>query len=251
MQIISFICRKGGTGKTSSTAAIGAGLYNAGKSVLYVDLDPQGNLTAQLTQTQPERTIYEIFSGSVNPNRILYPLGNGAILPSNASLADKTISLSKSATTRLKTAIETIRAGNQFNVCLIDCPPNLGNLTVAALCVSDYAIIPAKADLFSLKAIHETADTIRTVKETANPALQTMGILITQYNGRTTANQMMLEQISEHAKALNIPILHPPIRRAIAVEETQITGGTVYDSKNSAAEDYKKVTEHIAKELNL
>lgn len=246
MKTICIVNQKGGVGKTASTAAIGAGLHRAGQRVLYIDLDPQRNLSLQLGAAQGV-TVYDILTGKGKATTAAQDTAQGAIIPSDGRLSEKGMLTGRGAEYRLKDALEPVKKG--FDVCLIDCPPSLGALTVAALTAADGVIIPCKADRFSMDALHEITGTIEVIRDSTNKGLKVYGVLITQYNPRTTVNRLILDEIKEQAEAQGMKVYDPPIRRAIAVEETQITGGTVYDTRNGAAEDYQRITDTLLKQM--
>ena len=246
MITICIVNQKGGVGKTASAAAIGAGLHRAGQRVLYIDLDPQSNLSLQLNASQGA-TVYDVLTGSATAAAAIHSSSQGDIIPADRRLSSKGTLTGKGAEYRLKDALQPIQ--RSYTACLIDCPPSLGALTVAALTAADGVIIPCKADRFSLDALHEISGTLDAIRASSNQALKVYGVLITQYNGRTSAHRLLLDEIKELAAAHNMPVYEPPIRRAIAVEETQITGGTVYDTRNGAAEDYTQITGAVLKQI--
>lgn len=247
MKTISITNQKGGVGKTATMAAIGAGLCRSGRRVLYIDLDPQRNLSLQLGAIRAGATIYDLLTGTARTTDAIQDTPHGAIIAADARLSEKGILTHPGDLQRLKSILTQIQA--RFDVCLIDTPPTLGVLTVSALIAADGIIIPCKADRFSLDALHEIAGTVDAIRATANSGLTVYGVLITQYNGRTTANRLMLDELKAEAERQHMSVYAPPIRRSIAVEETQITGGTVYDSRNNAAADYAEIVKALLKQL--
>lgn len=246
MITLAFANQKGGVGKTASAAAVGTGLHRAGKRVLFVDLDPQANLSAQLGSEDGAATITDVLTGNAKIKSAIQDTATGALIAADGNLAQKGILTGRGAEYRLKGFLEPVK--RNYDVCIIDCPPQLGILTVSALTAADGVIIPCKADRFSLDALQAIADTIATIQENTNADLKVYGAIITMYNPRTTVNQVMLEELSEQAELLGISVYTPPIRRAIAIEETQL-GGSVFDTKNRAAEDYQKIVNTILKQI--
>ena len=246
MKTIAIAAQKGGVGKTASAAAIGAGLHRAGQRVLYIDLDPQANLSAQLGVDQSAATVTDVLTGKRKITDAIQDTAQGAIIPADGLLAGKDILTGRGAEYRLRDALEPVK--RKHDICLIDCPPSLGLLTIAALTAADGVIIPCKADRFSLDALQEISDTIAAVKERANKRLTVYGVLVTMFMPRSTVQRVMLEELTEQASRAGVTVYEPPIRRAVAVEETQL-GGTVYDTRNGAAEDYQQITSTILKQL--
>lgn len=245
MKVIAISAQKGGVGKTATAAAVGAALHNAGKRILYVDLDPQANLSAQLSPGSKTVTVVDVLAGAKITTAII-KTAQGSLIPSSNKFTEKDVLVGKGAVFALKAAIEPIK--KDFDVCLIDCPPNLGPLTLAAMTAADGVIIPSKADLFSTEALKEIHKTITTVKRKTNPALAVYGVLITMYSNRLTVCRVMKDELSELAGKLGIPVYDPPIRSAVAVVEAQL-GGSIFDTRNGAAEDYFKVCNTILKQI--
>lgn len=250
MPTIAIASLKGGTGKTATTAALGAGLTRRGYKILLVDLDPQGNLSAQLgaATDDPIPTISELLTRKARTQAAIQSTAQGDIIPSTAFLASKKILTGVGAEYRLKQALEPVK--RNYDAILIDCPPNLGLLTYAALTAADYILIPAKADRFSIDSMREIYDTIQEVQNLSNKALQPLGIVITQYNGRATVTKQMRDEMAERAEKIGLTVYDPPIRRCIAVEEAEITG-SIYDSKNNAREDYDRLLDQILATIDL
>lgn len=246
MTIIAVLNQKGGVGKTASVGALGAGLHRAGQRVLHIDLDPQRNLSLQMGATQGP-TIYDVLNGKGKVTTAIRSTTQGDIIPSDRRLSEKGMLTGKGAAYRLKDALEPVK--EDYDVCLVDCPPALGALTLAALTAADGVVIPCKPDRFSLDALHEITGTIEAVRDSTNKSLKVYGVLITQYISRTTAHRLMLEEIKEQAEAQGLKVFDTPIRRAIIVEEVQITGGTVYDTRNGAAEDYQRITDILLEQM--
>lgn len=247
MITLAIAAQKGGVGKTASALALGYLMNEAGQRILYVDLDPQANLTTQLLGRFPEgKALPEVLQGTALAVNVIQRTQQGDLLPSADRLAGKGILSGKGAAVALKGILEPLK--DMYDICLIDCPPSLGALTVAALTACDSVIIPAKADRFSMDAIMETLKTIKTVKENTNPDIRVMGVLITQYNGRACVNKLTLEQIQGLVKSQRITV-YPPIRRAVAVEEAQYTGNSIFATKNNAAADYRQVAETIMRQI--
>ena len=241
MIVIAVTAQKGGVGKTATTAAIGAGLHRAGKRVLSIDIDPQANLSAQLGAGQ-RVTIYDVLTDRASAESAAQETPQGAIIAADARLAERGILTGRGAEYRLRDALAPLKG--KFDFCLIDTPPTLGALTISAMTAADHLLLPAKADRFSVSALQEIADTIQTVRAQTNKRLTVAGVLVTMFARRTTVNRVMLDELREQAEQLGFRVLDPPIRRAVAVEEAQL-GGSVFDSRNGAAEDYQQIIDQI------
>lgn len=246
MKTIAFIAQKGGTGKTASTAAIGEGLRRLGKTVLFIDLDPQGNLSTQLEAATDAVTITDVLTGKRKLTAAIQTTAHGDIVAADSFLAGDDIFTGRRPEYRLRDALTPVKG--DYDVCLIDCPPSLSMLTISALTAADGAIIPCKADRFSLYALQEIDSTIQAVKGNLNKSLKIYGVLVTMFQSRATIHKIGLEELQEQAASMGISVYAPPIRAAVAVQEAQL-GGSVYDTRNNAADDYKAVTLAILKQL--
>ena len=187
--------KRGGTGKTTTTVNLGVGLANAGKKVLLVDADPQGDLTTSLGWTEPdnlsvslatqlERIIRDgpetIYDG------ILHHEEGVDLIPANIELSGVEVSLvnAMSREFTLRTYLNELK--HEYDYILIDCMPSLGMLTINALAASDSVIIPVQAHYLPLKGMTQLIKTIGKVQRQINPRLKIDGALLTfAYSGKT------------------------------------------------------------------
>ena len=140
---------------------------------------------------------------------------------------------------RLRETLEPILA--EYDYIIIDTPPALSVLTVNALTIANRVVIPAQADLFSLEAIKELADTIGVVKKYTNPALTVEGVLLTRYQPRSILTQELTDLIAETASTLKTKVFSTKIREAIAIKEAQAMHEDIfsYAPKSKVASDYR------------
>ena len=248
MPVIAVANQKGGVGKTATVGALGAGFHRAGKRVLYIDCDSQCNITMQLGLSKHEPvTLYDVLEAHRSPLDAIQSTEQGDIIPGSPQLAERDILTRRGAENSLQEAIAPVK--ESYDYILLDCPPALGSVTIAALMAADGVVIPCKADRFSMDALAEITGTIATVQEHQRPDLQIYGIIITMFDKRTSAHRLLLEEIQELADSLQIPVLTPPIRKAIAVEEVQL-GGSIFDSRSRAAEDYQRIIDQMLSSTN-
>lgn len=244
MKTIAILNQKGGTGKTTACLCLGAGLHREGLNVLHIDLDSQGSLSLILRAAKGLNIYDALIDGKPIARTIQNTAAQGALIAADSRLAERGLLTRKGDTSRLKTALEPLQG--LYDVALIDCPPALSPLSVSALIAADGVIVPARADRLSLNALHELHSTIKTV----NPALIVYGILVTQYDGRTTAARLILDEIKQQAAAMGMPVYNPPTRRAVVYEEVQITGGTIYDNpRSNAAQDYTAIVNQLLQQM--
>lgn len=235
MKTICIATQKGGTGKTTTALAIGCGLSEQGNKVLFIDLDPQCNLSFVLGGIS-ERNITNIFDF---PQTIKTAIRHTQAYDYISS--SQYLNASKVGKNDLKTALNYIVG--IYDYCIIDCAPRLDQLTITALTCADGVIVPVNADRFSYTALEDFYNTFQTVKESINNKLQIYGIVPTQYNNRATLSKQMLTAFQSFGAAHHIPVLNP-VRKSIAVQEAQaLQEASIYKyaAKSTAAADYNKV----------
>jgi chromosome partitioning protein len=253
-KVISIINHKGGVGKTTSTANIGAGLQCLGKKILLVDLDPQSNLTINfgLDPQEQEKNIYGALHGS-------YPLPiikceNGVDIVCSTldlSVAEMELNNEPGRESILRRLIEPVKS--QYDFILIDCPPSLGLLTLNALTASQSIIIPVELSNFALVGMTKLFEVIEKVRSRINPELTCRHILIT----RTDKRQAVHRELSEYlAKEFAGSIFKTEIRSNVKILESQIqrTDIFTFDDMSKAAVDYLKLCNeflYIYGQLNI
>lgn len=241
MQTIAVINQKGGVAKTTTASAVGAGLYRKGYSVLYIDLDSQGNLTTSTGATPTPPGTMELLQGAtVTPTRT----PQGDVIPASPALAiADTVITQIGKEYRLKEALSRLK----YDFAILDTPPALGILTVNALTAADAAVIPAKADIFSLQGIGQLSQTIAAVKQYTNPELRIAGIVLTMYNRRTVLNREVGEILKDAADQLGTTVFNAKIRPCNALAEAQARRRDIftYSPKSNAAADYEALVKEI------
>ena len=232
MEVIAITQQKGGTGKTTTAAAIGAGLLRQGKRVLFVDLDPQGNLSYILRGDAAVSNSLDILTGKITARKALQALppgdtGTAAIIPATPFLsgADATVA-GTGREYRLSEALKPING--LFDYCIIDTPPALGILTVNALTAANSAIIPCLADVFSIQATGQIAETIKGIRANCNPGLRIAGILLTRYTGRQNLTRDIAEILETAAANIGTRLFNTRIRESVSIREAQATGQDIF-----------------------
>lgn len=250
MRKIAIINQKGGVGKSTTAAAIGAGLAVKGYSVLYIDLDAQGNLSYTLGA---DAQGYNAMGVLINPETIeetIQHTAQGDILASSPALAGADAVITQTGKEyRLKEALEKVQG--RYDYCIIDTPPALGILTVNALTACHGAIVPAQADIFSLQGIIQLHGTFKTVQRYCNPALLLLGIVLTRYNNRAIISRDAAKLIKQSAEQLSTRLYDTRIRECTALKEAQATRQNIYSyaPKSNAAEDYSKLVEEVLQDV--
>ena len=182
MKIITVAIQKGGTGKTTTAAALAQAAAYKGRKVLAIDLDPQGNLSFALgAQTAAETgTAYNLLMGLPAAQLIQTTAQGLDIIPTDRDLA--AITSGTGSARRLRQALEPIK--DNYDLIIIDTPPTAGELQYNALMAADGLIIPLEADAFNLQSLYQMTDTARQIQQ-SNTGLQILGVVFTQYDGRS------------------------------------------------------------------
>lgn len=249
MKVITITNQKGGAGKTTTAAALGAGLSLKGFSVLLIDLDPQGNLSYTLGAKPDRPTILGVLTGEVHPRDAIQNTPSGDIIATSKALSGADAFIKDTGKEyRLREALELLKS--QYDYIVIDTPPALGILTINALTACDSVIIPAQADIYSLQGIEQLAETMQPVKKYCNPALHISGILLTRYNPRSVLSRDIAELAEQLAAKLDTVLFKTTIRENIAVKEAQISQKQLYKyaPRAKATEDYINFTNEFLKE---
>ena len=246
MKTIAIINQKGGVGKSTTALAIGAGLTLKGYSVLYTDLDAQGNLSSTLGANTQGYNAMGVLQRPETAKEEIQHTPQGDIIASSPALAGADAVITETGKEyRLKEALESLSGAYDF--CIIDTPPALGILTINALTACEGAIIPAQADIYSLQGISQLNSTIQTVKKYCNPALSIMGIVLTRYNGRSIIRREVAEMLERTAEQLHTKLYTSKIRECVSLIEAQATRQTIYNyaPKSNASKDYTALVAEI------
>lgn len=247
-RIIAIANQKGGVGKTTTSINLSACLAEAGKKVLVVDIDPQGNATSGLgvEKNELENTIYELFVGECELSDCLIEnvLDNLSVLPSNVNLSGAEIDLIgiEKREFLLKKYITPIR--DNYNFIIIDCPPSLNILTVNAMTTADTVLVPIQCEYYALEGLSQLIHTINLVKQRLNPELEMEGVVFTMYDARTNLSLEVVENVKKNLKQNVYKTIIP---RNIRLAEAPSHGLPInlYDSKSVGAENYRLLAQEV------
>ena len=246
MEIITIINQKGGVGKSTTALAIGAGLSLKGYSVLFIDLDAQGNLSYTLGADTKGYNAMGVLERPETAKEEIQHTPQGDIIASSPKLAGADKLLEETGKEyRLKEALESLQGA--YDYIIVDTPPALGILTINALTACTGAIIPAQADIYSLQGIAQLNSTIETVKKYCNPSLSIMGIVLTRFNGRSIIRREVAEMLERTAEQLHTKLYTSKIRECTALVEAQATKQNIYSyaPRSNATADYKALVDEI------
>lgn len=245
-KIIVFANQKGGVGKTTTTANVAAYIAEAGKKVLTIDFDPQGNLSSNVGADDEKPGIYEVITEKVDPSEAIQEtmVKNLYVLASNINLTGANIELVNIEGREyfLKKALEKIK--DQFDYIMIDCPPSLGILTLNGLTAADYVIVPLQCEYFALEGLSMLLQTIKQVQEGYNKDLAIGGIVFTMYDSRTKLANEVVSEVTSYFKDL---VFKTVIPRNIRLSEAPSHSVPInqYDPSCIGAKNYKSLAEEV------
>lgn len=247
-KIIAVCNQKGGTGKTTTTVNLSAALAAVGKRVLIVDMDPQGNATSGvgINKNEIKLSVYDVLThrGNIADALLKTNFPNLDIVPCNINLTGAEIELVGvlSRETRLKKALETVRANYDF--IFIDSPPSLGLLTLNALVAAQSILIPIQCEFYALEGVSQLLNTINLVKDGLNADLHIEGVLMTMADFRTNLTSEVINEIKNYFKD---KVYTAVIPRNIRLSEAPSFGKPInhYDATSVGAIKYKELAQEV------
>lgn len=244
--ITTIINQKGGTGKTTTAAALISYYHEKGRPVLAVDLDPQCNLSLAMGADTGKRTILGALTGEADTVTTIQSTQSGDCIAGSAALsAAESILNSTGKEYRLREALETITG--KYEHIIIDSPPALGVLSINALTAADTVIIPCQADIFSIQGLKQLTDTIKQVRKYCNPSLVIAGILLTRHNPRTVLGRDLQAVLEREAAALQTKVFATPIRDSVIIKQAQALQQGLFTLQGAAIDDYRAFIEEFEK----
>lgn len=245
MKIIAITTQKGGVGKTTTTAALSQAAAAAGKRVLAVDFDPQGNMSFILSASKEKKGAYSLLNGEPIKNTIQETAQGVDVIAASRDLA--TLKNAKGSAYILQDGLEEIK--KKYDLVFIDTPPGISLLQYNALQACNTVIVPMLTDTFSLQAVFDVIYTVEQFKKT-NTAFKRIGAIITMYDGRSVLARDIEKTIKEQLKANNV-LYMGKVRRAVALQEAFTLQESLYNYAPNCkpAEDYKKVLNIVEREM--
>lgn len=244
--IIAILNQKGGVGKTTTTVNLGSYLAKAGKSVLIVDLDPQGNATSGLgiNKDSLNETMYDaLFDHKAAPSIVRETeFDNLRILPANANLAGAEVQLVSALQREQQLRQVLSQFDNEF--ILIDCPPSLGLLTINALSAADYVLIPVQTEYYALEGLSQLISVIERVEGAINPELSILGVVLTMFDSRNSLSEQVKNELSKH---FGNKLFSTIIPRNVRLAEAPSFGKPIgeHDKWSKGARAYKSLAKEV------
>lgn len=246
MKTIAFTNQKGGVGKTTSAVNVGAGLCRQGKKVLLVDLDPQANLTysLRLSSKRLDNSVYDVLKGDIRPEEAIISHNGFDIMPSSIDLsgAEMEFANEPARETLLKHSLN--KFPNDYDYILIDCPPNLGLLTLNAFTAVKEIFIVLQSEYLALHGLSKLMDVVQVVKERLNPDIEITGIICTLFDSRKNLNREVVDHIKDY---FGNKVFDTLIRDNVALAEAPSHHKTIFEyaPESYGAEDYDALAKEI------
>ncbi len=243
---IAITNQKGGVGKTTTAINLSACLAEAGKHILLIDLDPQGNSTSGVGGKAGDKSVYEALMGRISIESCVQKtaVANLDLVPSDIRLAGAELELVEleQREYRLKLLLKTLES--KYDYLFIDCPPSLSLLTLNALTAAQRVLIPIQCEYYALEGVTSLMNTVNRVKHSFNPRLDIEGVLLTMLDGRTNLGLQVVDQVKKHFKSR---VYATAIPRNVRLGEAPSHGLPIhlYDPRSIGADSYRRLAKEF------
>ncbi len=247
-KIISVVNQKGGVGKTTTAMNVAAFLADAGKFVLLVDMDPQGNATSGLGigRASLPHGIYEALARQRRLHDVIHNTAHEGlrVAPSTPNLAGANVELVDVERREYQLADLLEEAKHAYDYIIIDCPPSLGLLTINSLVAADELLIPVQAEYYALEGLGQLLETIQLIQTHIKKNLNILGAVITMFDKRTKLSQDIMNELYKYFPNT---IFRSVIPRTVRLAEAPSFGKSIfhYEPNGKGAKAYERLVREI------